>query len=137
MSEPLILFAPTRTLYTFLTAELGAQPGFAGVKATGRIPNPRPARFVRVRAVGGVEVDVITAAPTLAVESYAATDEDAEALGEMCHALILRAGRVGRMGAVAVRTVDVLSRPQQLPDPVTDQSRYSATYSVLFRGVTT
>jgi hypothetical protein len=134
MVAQVVTFAnPAQVVWEFLTAQLPAR-GF-NVKATGLVPNPRPTEFVRVRLGGGTSVDIITDEPTVFVESFAATYNRAQDLSAMCHSLILAAGREGRFGTGRyTRGVEVISRPQDLPDPVTEQPRYSATYAVKLRG---
>lgn len=130
-----ILFPPgPAVVASFLTDELVDSGEFPGVHAGGLVPNPRPASFVRVRAGGGSYVDVVAEDATVYVECYASAYEDAAVLGEFCHAVLLRGGRDGRLGDYPVRLVTVVSRPQDLPDPITDQPRVSATYGVRLRG---
>lgn len=134
MTELITFPDADEVLWTFLDTQLQTDADYAGVHAAGLIPKARPSRLVRVRLGGGTEVDVITTQPTVFVESYAAKFEDAKKLAGFCHAQILRAGRDGWFGSIATRGVDVISRPQDLPDPLTDQARFTATYAVMLRG---
>lgn len=130
-----ILFPPGAAVVSeFLNDALAASGEFPGVTAAGLIPNPRPPSFVRVRTGGGSDIDVAAADATVYVESYASRYADAAVLGEYCHASLLRGAREGWLGDYAVRDVQVISRPQDLPDPLTDQPRITATYAVRLRG---
>jgi hypothetical protein len=131
----LIVFAdPEQVLVDHLTAGLDQLPEFAGVKASGRTPSPRPSRYVRVQVVGGTQTDLISDVPTLVVEAYAALDTTAARLASICRALLEQGGRAGYLASTPCRGVDVVSRPQNLPDPLTEQTRYTATYAVSLRG---
>lgn len=119
----------------YLNGWFPALSGYETVSASDRVPSPRPARFVRVRAVGGAEVDIITSGPSFTVEAYGADAEEASALAEVCRSLLEFAGRSGSMGAAAVRFVRVFALPSNLPDPITDQARYTSTYQAGVRGI--
>jgi hypothetical protein len=140
MTELVLFPPPDRSVWEYLDAGLqGASydgASLTGVHGFGTIPTPRPDRFVRVRLGGGVEVDVITTMPTVYVESYGTRTGDAKAIAEYSHALMLKASRDGWLGDVPIRSIDVISRPQELPDPLTSQARYTATYGVRLRGQT-
>jgi hypothetical protein len=130
-----ILFPPGAAVVSqFLNDALADSGEFDGVTAAGLIPNPRPTSFVRVRTGGGIDIDIAATEATVYVESYAARYADAAVLSEFCHACLLRGAREGWLGDWPVRSVDVVSRPQDLPDPLTDQPRMTATYAVRLRG---
>jgi hypothetical protein len=131
----LIVFAdPEQVLVDHLGSALAALPEFVGVPVSGRIPSPRPTRFVRVRVVGGTQTDLISDVPTLVVEAYASLDTTASRLAAICRALLEQGGRAGYLAGTPCRYVDVVGRPQNLPDPLTEQTRYTATYAVSLRG---
>jgi hypothetical protein len=102
-------------------------------RAAGRVPSPRPKKFVRVRAAGGTPASLVHVTPTVLVESYATTDGDADDLARRCHAIIVRAARNGWMGGIPCADVGVFAMPADLPDPDTDQARSTATYAVTLR----
>lgn len=130
-----ILFPPGAAVVAqFLNDALAASGDFPGVTAAGLIPNPRPPSFVRARTGGGIDIDVAAADATVYVESYAQRYADAATLAEFCHACLMRGAREGWLGDWPVRDVLVVSRPQDLPDPLTDQPRMTATYAVRLRG---
>lgn len=128
VAELLVAPSASKAVYEYLDANLAAD-----VPARGRIPNPRPRKFVRVRTGGGSDVDLVTVQPTVFVESYANTIEEAEALANECDALMSKASLEGWLLEIPVRAVKTLSRPQELPDPQTDQHRFTATYAPLLR----
>jgi hypothetical protein len=118
----------------FYNVELAASVKFAAVRASTDIPNPRPTMFVRVMRTGGTRRDLITDTPQLVVEAWAAYSEDAQELAEFCRSRIHAASRAGVMGTTTVYELAEYSGPQSLPDPVTDQVRYTATYAIDMRG---
>lgn len=122
--------AASKAVYEYLDANLPSD-----VPAVGRIPNPRPRKFVRVRTGGGSDVDLVAVQPTVFVECYADKIEDAESLSLDCDALMSKASLEGWLLTVSVRRIDVVSRPQELPDPLTDQARFTATYAPVLRRV--
>ena len=136
MSE-LILFPDVeQEACDHLTAAFAATTEFRGVTATGKVPTKRPSRFVRIRRTGGQQLGVIVDQPTIVVEGYASTDTGASRLCSYAVALLVQAGRDRRLGAAAVVSPGVVvpGAPQNLPDPVTDQARYTATVTVALRG---
>jgi hypothetical protein len=102
------------------------------LEVTNRIPNPRPAEFVRVLGVGGVRRDRVTDVPTLAVEAWASTRSRAAALAQEVRAVIASLEGATFAG-YTVQDVDEYAGPGDLPDPLSDQSRYTATYAVTVR----
>jgi hypothetical protein len=116
-----------------LNAQLAAF-GYTGVSVRSKVPNPRPARFVRVFDTGGARANLVTHAAQLTVEAWAASDGDAKALAFACWAIVT--GLEGTVtGGVTVYGVNDFSGPAFLPDPESDQSRYTWTTSVNVRGV--
>lgn len=99
---------------------------------TNRTPNPRPAEFVKVIGVGGVRRDLVTDVPTLAVEAWAASRSRAAALAQEVRAII-HSLEGATFAGYTVQDVDEYAGPGDLPDPLSDQSRYSGTYAVTIR----
>jgi hypothetical protein len=99
---------------------------------TNRTPNPRPAEFVKVILVGGVRRDQVTDVPTLAVEAWAGSRTRAAALAQEVRAVIASLEGATFPG-YTVQDVDEYAGPGDLPDPLSDQSRYTATYAVTIR----
>lgn len=100
------------------------------VPATIDLPNPRPAEFIRVLRVGGSRRNVATWVPTLAVESWAQRKSQAWELAQLVDSLMYWFTEVA---GYAVYDVREFAGPANLPDPLTDQARYTATYAVPIR----
>lgn len=98
-----------------------------------RIPNPRPATFVTLRRTGGPKRNLVTDQAQVTAESWADTDQAAHDLAQEVRALLnALPGTV--VDGVAVYRCDELSGPADLPDPLSDQARYSQSFSVALRG---
>lgn len=98
-----------------------------------RVPNPRPDKFVTVARVGGPRRDIVTDRPLITIESWAGSDEDAHDQAQIVRALLHE--MPGRsIGGTAVYTVDEASGPQLLPDPLSDQPRYTFLVQIALRG---
>lgn len=103
------------------------------VTVSTRVPNPRPAEFVRVLRVGGPQHNLVQDRPTLVIEAWATTESAAASLAELSRALIKStAGTV--IGGVMVYRVDEFGGPANHPDPDSAQARYVVTLSMLLRG---
>jgi len=98
------------------------------------VPNPRPDAFVVVEVVGGTRVDIVADAPTVSVDAWAqsrsAAADLAQAARRHLYAVVGETVDGHTFGAVTE-----LSRPQNFPDPTSGQHRYTATYSLVVRGV--
>jgi hypothetical protein len=118
-------------LVTYLADELADHD--TEVTVSNRVPSPRPARFVTVRRVGGITTSVVTDAATVAVEAWSQSDEDAHDLAQLCRALIHDMTGTVQSGATIYRTSE-FGGPVNLPDPESEQPRYTLTVSVTARG---
>jgi hypothetical protein len=107
--------------------------GFTGVPVRSRVPSTRPAQFVLVFRTGGPRVGVVTDAAQLTIEAWAANDADAHDLAQACRA-ILGSLEGAVVGGVTVIKVIPFGGPGYLPDPQSDQPRYSWSESVVVRG---
>lgn len=114
-----------------LRAELAARDDSAKVGT--RVPNPRPARFVRIRRIGGPRLNLVADRPQLSIESWAATEEQAADLAQLCRGLI-HAMRGTTVAGVAIYRVTEFAGPAELPDPTSDQPRYVQTFEIAMRG---
>lgn len=97
-----------------------------------RVPATRPAEFVKVMGVGGVQRDRVTDVPTLAVEAWASTRSRAAALAYEVRGCI-HSMEGDTFAGYSVQEVVEFAGPADLPDPLSDQFRYTATYAVAIR----
>lgn len=105
------------------------------VPAGTRVPNPRPATFLRLDRTGGPRQTLVSDAAQVTVESWAASEAAAHDLAQLARAVLhTLPGTV--VDGVAVYRVDEVSGPANLPDPLSDQARYSQTFAVHVRGAT-
>lgn len=103
------------------------QDGRSGVSWYGRVPATRPDEFGRIIRVGGVRETLVSDAAMLAVEGWAQTDARAVAIVNLGRA-ILEAQDAVLFGCREI------SGPANLPDPTTDQVRYTLTIQIRVRG---
>lgn len=98
-----------------------------GLTAYNRVPasatNPVPSEFVVVRVVGGVSETFITNAVQITVDGYAAKDARAYEICDLALSII-------RASDDLIRGARGFSYPQALPDPNTNQTRYTSTGEV-------
>lgn len=119
-------------LVTYLGAELTARGDTATVHT--RVPAPRPDRFVLVPRVGGTRRSLVVDSPTIGFECWAATDTAAEGLCSLVRGLVFALPRQPPVRGVQFYRVDEFGGPTNLPDPVSNQSRYVFTAAVSCRG---
>jgi hypothetical protein len=105
-----------------------------GVPVSLTVPNPRPAAFVTVQRVGGARLNLVADDPTLAIEAWAASPTAAKAVLGVARAHLLAMGRQAVDGVPVYRVAE-LGGPAYLPDPDSDQPRYTLTVQVALRGV--
>lgn len=99
------------------------------VQVRGEVPSPRPASFVLVSEVGGVDETLVTSTPYLMVESWAASVPDARKLARLCDALARDASGVVVNG-VTCRGYEPLSLPYDSPDPDSHSPRSRQTIAL-------
>lgn len=104
------------------------------VPVSTRIPQPRPASFVRVLAIGGARRNLIADAPNISVEAWAGTETAASLLARTTRSLIESMAGLIVDGTTVRRSRD-LSVPVNLPDPTTAQTRYTFTGTLFVSGV--
>jgi hypothetical protein len=98
-----------------------------------RVPDPRPARFVTVQRTGGPVHSLVVDGAQLTLEAWASSEEDAHDLAQLVRAFLHRMG--GELvDGVAVYGVHEFAGPGLLPDPVSEQPRYTFTAQVNMRG---
>lgn len=121
-----IVFPDAVDMACGIVAGLGVSV-LGGARVVGRVPSPRPSRFVRILLAGGTRETLTTRDTTLLVEGWAQTESDALRLCEIATAILLSVegdmfgGR--EIGA-----------PTLLPDPTSQQERATATVGVRVRG---
>ena len=130
MSEIIVAPDAETIIIKYLTTELAAQPGYATTKAYSKIPATRPTKFVRVLRTGGVREFVIDRAQ-ITIEAWADKAIDASNLMQLTRGLMHAIDKV-TVGAVTYQFYDPqeFSGPANLPDPESDQERYTETFSV-------
>lgn len=130
--SPLVVFPDAAAVVVdHLRAQFAARDVAATVGT--RIPNPRPARHVRVRRIGGPRRNIVADGPHVSVEAWGPTDEEAADLAQLCRGLI-HAMHGTTIAGVAVYGVSELAGPAELPDPTSDQPRYVQTFEITLRG---
>jgi hypothetical protein len=93
------------------------------IKASTRVPNPRPAEFVKVLVSGGIDETMVTDSVLVTIEGWAKTEPRARQICELARAIL-------RSQDGEIRGVRGFGYPQNLPDPVSDQVRYTSTGDV-------
>lgn len=119
MIEPIVFPDAVEVVCDHLRTELDPTP------VVSRVPTTRPAAFVRVMRVGGVRRNLVTDEATLTVEAWAASEQAAHDLAQLARAHIY-----AMPGDGDVYRVTEFSGPALLPDPLSDQPRYSLTVAV-------
>lgn len=129
MAEVLATPSGVAAAVAFLRAQYAAHSETAEVRS--KIPNPRPAKFTRVRLMGGTRSSVVRYAPMLTFECWAADDIAAESLGILTEALI---NAWPDIDSACTNVVEVGGLIYQ-PDPDTNVDRYVFTKQVYLRSV--
>lgn len=99
------------------------------------IPASRPSAFVLVRRTGGPRADLIRDSAQITLEAYGPTDKAAHDLLQLARAHV-HALRGEALGNSTVYRVTEFAGPGNLPDPLSDASRYTLTVQVALRGAT-
>jgi hypothetical protein len=92
--------------------------GPAGVHVGTKVPDPRPASFVRLWVTGGSADQRILDRPTVTVQAWGGDTVEAAELARKCRDVFLT-----RFGAR-----NEMTRPYFDPDPGTNTPRYSFTF---------
>jgi hypothetical protein len=127
-----ILVAPdTETLIVrYLTAQLASRSPWTTTQVHTKVPKTRPTQFVRVLRTGGTRSQFIDTA-TLVIESWAGDGITASNLAQMVRGLLFALDQV-TYNSVTYQfyAPQEFSGPANLPDPDSDQERYTETFSV-------
>lgn len=104
----------------------GLAPHEPTVRASGRVPNPRPAEFYRIMRAGGPAETLVSENATILLEAWAQTQTRASRLLQLARAVL--AVQEGFLFGVTE-----IGGPINLPDPTTEQVRYTQTFGVRAR----
>ncbi len=128
MNQPPIYFPDAAaTLIDFLTTKLAA-PVYRA------IPSPtRPPTFVTVQRQGGIRRNLVIDEAQLGFECWGPSPEVAHDLAQETRAHVLSLS-AGSFGGVEFYRFRELAGPADLPDPLSDQSRFVFGVSVGVRG---
>ncbi|AUG87276.1 tail terminator [Streptomyces phage Rowa] len=126
LSKPVILFPDA-----VLVAIQYLRPNITAAVYS-RVPNPRPAEFVRIQRLGGTRRSLILDRPRIDVECWSDSEENAEALCSKVRAYVL--AMAGKRGQTTVYDVAEVSGPMWLPDSESGQPRYSFAVEFSTRG---
>lgn len=130
-TEAIVFPDAAAALITYLTGELAARGDTATVHRS--VPMTRPARFLTVYRIGGVRQGVVVDVPRFAVDGWDETPEGAHDLLMLARALIgATEGRT--IGGVQVYRVTEVGGPIDLPDPESEQARWSYQPELAVRG---
>lgn len=108
----------------------------ANQRISTKIPGGNPESFIRLFTVGGLERDLVSDTPTLIVEAFHKSEQDARDLCALAVAILQAAGRRGKIGGAVCYGVDVSGLPGNLPHPnVPEKFRFTATLNVVLRKI--
>lgn len=99
-----------------------------GAPVSTRVPNPRPASFVRVTRTGGFRSNTGQSQPRILIECWGGSDSAAWALVEKTWPLIASSDEPDQIApGVEVMSVDDLGEPVNFPDVSSGSPRYQFT----------
>lgn len=108
------------------------RPLVTPVPVVARVPRERPESFLVVHRLGGPRVPPVIDNPTVGLEAWGKTQDQAWALIQQGRALIWSL-QGGTVNGIAVYRVEEFAGPAWLPDPDTDTPRYTVTLSIRHR----
>jgi hypothetical protein len=97
----------------------------SGTVVATRVPNPRPARLLRMQRTNGDQRNMIQERPTLLVEAWGPTELDAWEVAKAAHEIF--DGRTPLEHNGIELEERVVSSPVNYPDPSTSSPRYTFT----------
>jgi hypothetical protein len=103
-----------------------------GASVFSRVPDPRPAEFIRIERLGGLRKSLIIDRPRIDVECWSDSEEGAEELMKRVRAYVM--AMAGKRGETTVYNVSEVSGPMWLPDSASGQPRYSFAVEFSARG---
>lgn len=107
--------------------------GHTDVDAVHRIPDDRPSEFVRILRTGGVDGTVISERAQITIEGWADTPAAAHDLCQAAKAIVF-AMQGGTGHGLTVYDVQLLGGVAELPDPASQQHRFTCSVLVHVRG---
>lgn len=107
-------------------------PLHSPVRVVSRVPDPRPARLLQVRRVGGTAAVPVRDAARIDVKAWDATDAGAMQLALLARTNIWKLAGTSLLGFACYRVEEFLG-PRLDDDPVTNSPVAWATYSLLVR----
>lgn len=107
--------------------------GHTDIDAVHRIPTDRPSVFVRVLRTGGSDGTLISERAQITLEGWADTAAAAHDLCQAAKAIVF-AMQGGTRHGLTVYDVQLLGGVAELPDPVSQQHRFTCTVLVHVRG---
>jgi hypothetical protein len=118
---------------TYLRTTLPTISGQASVSVTSQVPNPRPAAFVIVKSTGGAgRENLVQDRSDLIVEAWANTEAAANTLARNAYGATL-AMQGQSVSSAQIYKVEVGGAPANLPDPTSDQFRFTFTVELRVR----
>lgn len=102
------------------------------VVVASRVPNPRPAKLLQVRRVGGTKAPPVRDRPRIDLVAWAASEVDAMQIGLQARSLVNALIGTSTLGVIVYRVEETLG-PRQLDDPETGTPRVLSTQSLLIR----
>lgn len=132
MATPVLFADATALVIDHLHSALASHAGPA-TPVMQNVPTQRPPRFVTVLRTGGPRLNLVVDGAQITVDSWGKNDEDAADLAQLNRALI-NAMRGTTVAGHAIYRIDEVGGPANLPDPVSNQSRYRQTFIVAIRG---
>lgn len=105
-----------------LVSYLRTNPFIAAAGVATQLPNPRPAKFVRVQRIGGDEKNMIQERPFILVECWGSTQTEAWTLAAACWEALRGREPLEHNGFELLERR--VSSPVNYPDPSTTSPRY-------------
>lgn len=105
-------------------------PLAAPAPVVSKVPNPRPGEFVLVRRTGGPEATRVTDLPQITIETWSTSDVLADLLAQRCRRWLREMADGTDRGGVIVYRYQEFAGPGYLPDPDSEQDRYTFTVSL-------
>jgi len=105
--------------------------GLHAIPVSSKVPDPRPARFIQVRRVGGAGLPPVRDVARLDIWCWGSSGPDAGDIANTVRAQMFALARTTTLGVDCYRVEESLCR--QLDDPETGQARYWLTYALTLR----